>query len=189
MQNKAIIFSAPSGSGKTTILKNLLEIPDLKIEFSISATSRKPRPGEVEGVDYYYYTEKKFLELVNEGAFIEWEQVYAGFYYGTLKTELDRIWNSGKLVAFDVDVKGGLKLKELFGDQSLLIFVRPPSVKELERRLRNRGTESEETLRLRIDKAVQELEFEKYFDRVVINDVLKDTIDCTYRLIKEFIEK
>ena len=186
---KAIIFSAPSGSGKTSLVKHLIqEIPNLG--FSISACTRDRRGRhEVHGKDYYFLTQEEFKKKIDEDAFIEWEEVYAGNFYGTLKEEIQRIWDSGKSVIFDVDVKGGLALKKYFGDQALAIFVKVPSLEVLKERLSERGTESEESLSRRIYKAEFESQFEPQFDVTVVNDdFAKASAEATY-LVSEFIAR
>jgi len=186
---KAIIFSAPSGSGKTSLVKYLIEkIPNLG--FSISACTRDRRGRhEVHGKDYYFLTQEEFKKKIDEDAFIEWEEVYAGNFYGTLKEEIQRIWESGKSVIFDVDVKGGLALKKYFGDQALAIFVKVPSLEVLKERLSERGTESEESLSRRIYKAEFESQFEPQFDVTVVNDdFTKASAEATY-LVSEFIAR
>ncbi|MEI7661154.1 MAG: guanylate kinase [Bacteroidota bacterium] len=172
MQGKAIIVSAPSGAGKTTIVRHLLTaIPSL--EFSVSACSRAKRSEESDGKDYYFISTETFREKIDRDEFVEWQEVYPGSFYGTLKSEMDRIWMQGKTPIFDVDVVGGLNLKKYFGPQALAIFIQPPSIEELENRLRNRASESDESLRKRIDKAAYELDFATRFDEIIINDDLK----------------
>lgn len=186
---KAIIFSAPSGSGKTSLVKHLIkEIPNLG--FSISACTRDRRGRhEVHGKDYYFLTQEEFKKKIDKNAFIEWEEVYAGNFYGTLKEEIQRIWDSGKSVIFDVDVKGGLELKKYFGDQALAIFVKVPSLEILRERLSDRGTESEESLSRRVYKAEFESQFEPQFDVTVVNDdFAKASAEATY-LVNEFIAR
>ena len=170
-KGKLIIFSAPSGSGKTTIVKYLLA-QGLNLEFSISATSRAPRGEEKDGVDYYFISNDTFLQRAEKGEFVEWEEVYKGTCYGTLKSEVERITSAGNNVVFDVDVVGGVNIKEMYGNQALSLFIQPPSVEELEKRLRGRGTDSEETIQKRLDKADYELSFAPKFDVVVVNDDL-----------------
>ncbi|MBR9860698.1 guanylate kinase [bacterium] len=172
--NKVIIFSAPSGSGKTTVVKHLLKTFDF-LEFSVSATTRKKRPGEVHGSDYYFFSEEEFRKKIEEGAFLEHEEVYEGLLYGTLKSEVERIWAKDKVVIFDVDVVGGVNIKKFYGEQALAVFLRPPSVEILLQRLRGRETEVEHHLQERIAKAHKELEYEDQFDLVIVNDQLNNT--------------
>ena len=183
---KLIIFSAPSGAGKTTIVKHLLQ-SGLPLEFSISACSRKPRTGEINGRDYYFLSEEEFRQKIQNNEFIEWEEVYAGNYYGTLRSEIERIWAKGKHVLFDIDVKGGVNLKKLFPDKTLSIFVEPPSVEELERRLISRSTDDAETIRKRVDKAVYELGFADQFDVVIVNDILTEAQEKAIKIVSDFI--
>jgi guanylate kinase len=172
MSGKAIIVSAPSGAGKTTIVKHLLKvIPQL--EFSISACSRPKRDEETHGKDYYFISGDIFREKIARDEFVEWQEVYPGSYYGTLKSEMDRIWKLDKTPIFDVDVVGAVNLKKYFGDHGLGIFIQPPSIEELEHRLKKRGTESDETLRKRVDKAAYELTFANRFDKILVNDNLE----------------
>mgnify|MGYP003311136653 CR=1 FL=1 len=185
---KAILFSAPSGSGKTTIIKKILEKMDC-FEFSISATSRSPREGERNGVDYYFLTEEEFVRRVEAGEFLEWEEVYKGVRYGTLKSEIERIWNKGKVIIFDVDVNGGMNIKRYFGDDALALFVMPPSIEELERRLRTRGTESEEAIVKRLGRSAAELKEADKFDHTIINDDLNRAVAETEKAIKEYLER
>lgn len=185
---KCIIFSAPSGAGKTTIVRHLLNHPDLPLGFSVSATSRTPRPHEIDGVDYNFFTADIFREFILEDAFIEWEEVYSEHFYGTLKSELERIWSVGKVVVFDVDVVGGMNLKEIFGEQALSIFVQAPSIKILEERLRKRQTETEERIQLRIAKAQMEMEFASKFDAVIVNDDLESAFEQAEVLVAKFLE-
>lgn len=186
-QNKLIIVSAPSGAGKTTIVRHLLSLP-LPLGFSVSATNRTPRPGEVDGRDYYFLPEKEFLFKIDEGAFLEWEEVYPGTFYGTLRSEVNRIWNQGRSVVFDVDVIGGLNIKKIYGDQALAIFVQPPSVDALRQRLRSRSTESEEKIATRIAKAEYELSFSPDFDVILINDQLEDALAEVEDIVREFLD-
>ena len=172
MKGKLIIFSAPSGAGKTTIVRQLLE-RDLNLEFSVSATSRLPRINEKNGRDYYFLSIEEFMKKVDADEFLEWEEVYSGVCYGTLKSEVDRICNAGKNVIFDVDVVGGLNIKRCFGERALAIFVQPPSVEELRRRLQSRGTETEESLAARVSKASYELSFKEHFNKIIVNDDLE----------------
>ena len=189
VSGKAIIFSAPSGSGKTTVAKYLLTtFPSLA--FSISACTRPPRGEmEVHGKDYYFLSIEDFRAHIKNDDFIEWEEVYAGNYYGTLIKEVERLWKEGKTVVFDVDVKGGVNLKKYFGDKALSIFVQLPSLEELERRLRSRGTEDEKSIKKRLYKAEFELGFKSEFDTVLINDKLEDTFAEAEKLVNDFMAK
>jgi guanylate kinase len=184
---KLVIFSAPSGSGKTTIVRELLKhFP--QFEFSISATSRQPRGQEQNGIDYYFMTNEEFRQRVERDEFVEWEEVYAGTCYGTLKSEMERIWSKGNIIIFDVDVMGGINLKRLFGEDACSMFIMPPSVEELERRLRGRGTDSEETIQKRIAKAEFELSKSPEFDYTVVNDDLQVAIDEAKAIINNFLK-
>jgi len=187
MKGKLIIFSAPSGSGKTTIVKNLLN-RDLDLEFSISACTRKPRNEEVDGKDYYFHSPEDFRRKIENDEFVEWEEVYKDQYYGTLKSELDRIWNKNHHVVFDIDVIGGINLKKMYKERALAIFVKPPSVELLEKRLRSRKTENEASVKKRIEKAAYELTFSNQFDLTIINDKLEVAIDEAYKTVKAFTE-
>ncbi len=182
-----IIFSAPSGAGKTTIVRHLLKL-DLGLRFSVSAATRKQRDHEVDGRDYYFMTEQKFKELVEAGAFVEWEEVYPGHFYGTLKSEVQRIWNDGFYPIFDVDVVGGLDLKAAFGDKALSIFVAPPSMEILGARLRDRATETVENLELRLEKAAHEMTYSNLFDAVILNDELTRACTEAQELVKGFLK-
>ena len=170
-QGKCIIFSAPSGAGKTSIVKHLIKVRK-DIELSVSACTREKRADEVEGKDYYFMSPEEFRKKIDAAEFIEWEEVYDNQYYGTLKSEIDRIWASGKNVIFDVDVVGGLSLTRYFKEKALAIFVKAPSVQDLEKRLRARGTESEEKIARRLAKARQEMDYAKWFDVELLNDNL-----------------
>ena len=183
---KAIIFSAPSGAGKTTIVKSLLA-NKLPLSFSISACSRQKRENEINGKDYHFLSIEDFKQKINEQAFIEWEEVYENNYYGTLKSEIERIWNDKKHVVFDVDVVGGLNLKKHFGNNALAIFIQPPSMDVLIERLRNRATESEASLNKRIDKAKHEMTYSPSFDSIIINDQLEKTIEVAEKKVKDFL--
>lgn len=187
MEGKLIIFSAPSGAGKTTIVQYLLSIfPE--ISFSISCTTRPKRENEVDGKDYYFLTEEQFQEKIKNNEFIEYEEVYKGRYYGTLHSEIERLWKQGKHVIFDIDVRGGLNLKKQFKDRALAIFIAPPSLKDLEERLKNRNTENLESLLTRIQKADEELSFAKDFDAVIINDNLEKAQNKAKALVKNFLD-
>ncbi len=186
-EGKLLIFSAPSGAGKTTLVHYVLtEFPQL--EFSVSACNRSPRKHEIDGKDYYFLSTEAFKENIERDAFIEWEEVYPGSYYGTLRSELDRIFSKQHHVVFDIDVKGGLSVKAQYPSQSLSIFVMPPSVEVLEQRLRNRSTDSEETIRKRLEKARYELSFAPQFDYVLINDKLEVAQEEVKKLVASFIQ-
>lgn len=185
-KGKCIIFSAPSGAGKTTIVHHLLtHIKEL--EFSISACSRQPRHNEVDGKDYYFIGVEGFKAKIEEKAFVEWEEVYTDNYYGTLISELQRIWKNGHVVIFDVDVIGGLNLKKQLGEHALAVFVQPPSVDALEKRLRHRSTETEERIQTRLAKAKHELSFADQFDVILLNDHLETACEEAKKMVKEFI--
>ncbi len=188
MEGKLIIFSAPSGSGKTTIVKNLLQ-KKLNLEFSISATNRPKRANEKEGKDYYFLTTDDFKSKIRNNEFVEWEEVYENRFYGTLKSELNRIWNKGNHVIFDVDVVGGLNIKKQYPDKALSIFVMPPNINILEQRLRNRSTDSNQDIEIRIAKAKKELEFAKQFDLVVLNDDLNLAVKEAEQAVNNFINQ
>lgn len=185
---KVVIFSAPSGSGKTTIVHHLLaKFPQL--QFSISATTRPVRGQEVHGKDYHFLTIEEFNRKIESNEFIEWEEVYTGRYYGTLKSELNRIWNAGGTVVFDVDVKGGVNIKKLLGDKALAIFVMPPSVEELRKRLESRQTDSTEDIEARIKLAEQEIVYAKYFDKIIVNNKLEDAITEAEQLVEDWLKE
>ncbi len=185
---KLIIFSAPSGSGKTTLLRYVMtHVPQLS--FSVSATSRPPRPGEKNGFDYYFISVEEFRQKIKEGAFVEWEEVYENQFYGSLRSEVEKIRERGDSVAFDLDVKGGINIKKRYGDEALAVFVRPPSIAVLDARLRHRSTESVESIRQRLDRAAYELTFEKYFDKVLVNDDLEKSRRDALEVVRDFIEK
>lgn len=185
---KAIIFSAPSGAGKTTLVHHLLGISDLRLSFSVSATTRLQRGHEQEGKDYFFMNTQEFLEKARNGEFVEWEEVYKDQYYGTLKTEIERIWSEGRHVIFDVDVLGGLNLKKIFGDKALAVFVRPPSIEVLHFRLRNRSTETAEKIAMRIEKAQSEMAYEPRFDLVIVNDLLEDALIQAETKVRDFLK-
>ena len=187
MSGKVFIFSAPSGAGKSTVVNHLLEIHP-EFEFSVSATSRAPRGQEQDGVEYYFIDADRFRELIAEDAFIEYEDVYEDRFYCTLKSEVERIWAKGHVIIFDVDVKGGVSLKEYFGDQALSVLIVPPSFEVLESRLRGRGTDSEEAIRERLAKAAWELEFATgKFDVELVNDKLEDTFAKSEAIVDAFL--
>lgn len=183
---KCVIFSAPSGAGKTTIVHHLLE-QNLGLEFSVSACSRDPRGAEVDGKDYYFLGIEGFKQKIADGAFAEWEEVYPDNFYGTLKSELERIWSHGKTVIFDVDVIGGLNLKKYVGEQALAVFVQPPSYEVLEQRLTNRSTESEEKINMRLAKAMQELSEADKFDYILLNDDLEKACAEARTVVERFL--
>ena len=186
-QGKLIVFSAPSGSGKTTLVRHLIAQEDLNLDFSISATSRKIRGKEINGKDYHFISLEDFKKHIDEDDFVEWEEVYRNNFYGTLKSEIDRIWANGKHVIFDIDVVGGLRIKEKFAEQTLAVFVQPPSIEEMELRLRNRKTDSEEKILERVQKAKKELKFSSRFDIVLENDDLEKAKQKAYQLVKNFV--
>ena len=187
MLGKVIIFSAPSGAGKSTVVNHLLGLYP-QFEFSISATSRSPRGQEQDGVEYYFIDAERFRELIAQDAFVEYEEVYHDRFYGTLKSEVERIWQKGHVIVFDVDVKGGVNLKKYFGDAALSVLIVPPSMEVLEARLRGRGTDSEEAIRERLDKASSELEFAAgKFDRDLVNDRLEETFAEAEALVDSFL--
>lgn len=186
MDKKVIIISAPSGSGKTTIISHLLQ-SGLPLAFSVSACTRPKREGEAEGKDYYFLSSEDFRKRIEEDAFVEWEEVYENSFYGTLRSEPERIWSKGQYVLFDVDVIGGLNIKKVFKDQALSIFIMPPSIGELKNRLERRGTDTSEVIEKRISKATREIGFSKEFDQIVINDSLESAVRKTEELIKKFL--
>jgi len=187
MDGRFIIVSAPSGAGKTSIVKRLMQA-GLGLEFSVSATSRQPREGETNGRDYFFISAEAFRAKIKTGDLLEWQEVYKDQYYGTLKSEVERIWRKGNHVLFDVDVQGGMNLKKMFPEISLSLFIMPPSLSELENRLRLRSTESEESLRKRLDKAEQEISFSGHFDRIIINDILEDAVQQAIKEVKQFLQ-
>ena len=187
MKGKLIVFSAPSGSGKTTIVRHLLKQEDLNLEFSISAATREARGEEVNGKDYYFMSLDQFKQHIKNEDFVEWEEVYRDNFYGTLKSEVERIWAKDKNVIFDIDVAGGLRIKSKFPKETLAVFVKPPSVDELKRRLKERSTESDEKINMRIAKAHVELATAPQFDVVIKNYDLEVALDEAYQLVKEFV--
>ncbi len=186
MHGKLIIISAPSGAGKTTIVNHLLK-NNAKLEFSISACSRQKRDNETNGKDYYFLSINVFKDKISNNEFVEWEEVYDNQFYGTLKSEIQRIWKKGNAVVFDVDVIGGLNLKKQFGEKALSLFIKPPSVEELEKRLKNRSSENVDSLTKRLSKAKYELSFAEKFDEVVLNDDLTTAINSANQIINKFI--
>ncbi|GGE14164.1 guanylate kinase [Psychroflexus salis] len=188
-QGKLIVFSAPSGSGKTTIVHYLLSKPELDLDFSISATSRAPRGHEKHGEDYYFMSLKEFKQHIKNDDFLEWEEVYRDNFYGTLKAEVERIWEMGKHVVFDIDVVGGLDIKQIYPEQTLAVFVKPPSIEELKIRLKKRKTETDDKINMRVAKASIELATAPQFDHIIVNNELSEALEEAYDLVKEFIEK
>ncbi|MBQ7269700.1 MAG: guanylate kinase [Bacteroidales bacterium] len=188
MTGKALIFSAPSGSGKSTIVGHILQLHP-EVEFSVSATSRAPRGSEQNGVEYLFLSPESFRALVEEDKFVEWEEVYGGSCYGTLKSEVERIWAKGHVIIFDVDVKGGVNLKKYFGDAALSVFIKAPSIEELRRRLILRATDSPEAIERRVAKASEEMLYQNRFDAVLVNDDLPAAFSEAERLVDEFLSK
>ena len=186
-KGKLIVFSAPSGSGKTTIVRHLLGKEDLNLEFSISAASREPRGEEVSGKDYYFISTEEFKKHIKNEDFLEWEEVYRDNFYGTLKSEIERIWALGKNVIFDIDVAGGLRIKHKFPEQTLAVFVKPPSIDELKIRLKKRSTESDDKINMRIAKASVELATAPQFDKIIKNYDLETAKEEAYQLVKAFV--
>ena len=187
-KGKLLVFSAPSGSGKTTIVRHLLGLEHLNLEFSISATSREKRTQEIEGKDYYFISSRAFKDKIKNDEFLEWEEVYRDNFYGTLKTEVERIWAKGKHVIFDIDVVGGLRIKKKFPEETLAVFVKPPSVDELKIRLKKRSTESEDKINMRIAKASIEMATAPQFDKVIKNYDLEKALKEAEDLVTEFVE-
>jgi guanylate kinase len=186
MKGKLIIFSAPSGAGKTTIVKHLLN-KGFNLEFSVSATSRPPRGNEKHGKDYYFLTADDFKKKIANNEFLEWEEVYTNKFYGTLKSEVERIRQEGKNVVFDVDVVGGCNIKDYYGDEALSVFVQPPSVETLEKRLKARSTDSDEVIKTRVEKAKYELSFAPRFDKIIVNDKLEEALEEAEKMLNEFL--
>jgi guanylate kinase len=186
-KGKLIVFSAPSGSGKTTIVRHLLKQKELNLEFSISATSREKRGDEVDGKDYYFLSSKEFKTKIKNDEFLEWEEVYRDNFYGTLKTEVERIWKTGKHVIFDIDVSGGLRIKRKFPKETLAVFVQPPSIDELKIRLKKRKTESDNKINMRIAKASAELATAPLFDTIIINKDLDKALNDAHILIQNYL--
>ena len=188
-KGKLLVFSAPSGSGKTTIVRHLLEQPELNLAFSVSAATRSPREGEMHGQDYYFISLEDFKKHIKAEDFVEWEEVYRDNFYGTLKSEVERIWAEGKNVIFDIDVAGGLRIKRKFPEETLGVFVKPPSIDELKIRLKKRSTESEDKINMRIAKASVELATAPQFDTIIKNYDLETAKQEAYNLVKEFVKQ
>ena len=188
-KGKLIVISAPSGCGKSTIIKQIIDDERLKLGFSISATSRKPREGEEHGVHYYFISDEEFLQLIKEDKFVEWEEVSAGTHYGTLVSEVDRVTGEGRNLILDIDVKGGVNVKERFGEEALSLFIMPPSVDELGKRLRGRATDSEETILKRLAKAEFEIGFAPQYDTVIVNDDLDTAVEVVRSAILSFVTR
>lgn len=184
---KLIVFSAPSGSGKTTIVRYLLAQEELKLDFSISATSREPRGNEVNGKDYYFLSLEEFKKKIKNDEFLEWEEVYRDNFYGTLKSEVERIWSEGKNVIFDIDVVGGLDIKHIYPEKTLAVFVKPPSIEELKIRLKKRQTESPDKINMRVAKASIELATAPQFDHIIINNDLNTALEEAYTLVSDYV--
>ena len=186
-EEKLVLFCGPSGSGKTTIVQHLLNT-DPRLAFSVSATTRKKRENEIDGVDYHFISEEEFRRLIKADEFIEWEEVYSGRFYGTLRSEINKIWENGKVPVFDVDVEGGLKIKNKFGDSLLAVFVRPPSVEELHKRLIARNSETPESYKSRIEKSEHELSYAFRFNKFIVNDVLKFALKEARIIVNDFLD-
>lgn len=187
MSNKVIIFSAPSGSGKSTIVSHILKLHP-EMEFSVSATSRAPRGQERNGIEYHFFTADEFRKMIAEDRFVEYEEVYAGSFYGTLKSEVQRIWDKGHVIIFDVDVKGGVNLKKYFGDKALSVFIQAPSVEELRKRLVARGTDSAEAIAKRVAKASEEMAYADKFDYILVNDDLQKAYAEAEKVVDDFLQ-
>ena len=187
MSNKVIIFSAPSGSGKSTIVSHILKLHP-EMEFSVSATSRAPRGQERNGIEYHFFTVDEFRKMIAEDKFVEYEEVYAGSFYGTLKSEVQRIWDKGHVIIFDVDVKGGVNLKKYFGDKALSVFIQAPSVEELRKRLVARGTDSAEAIAKRVAKASEEMTYADKFDYILVNDDLQKAYAEAEKVVDDFLQ-
>ena len=187
-KGKCIVLSAPSGSGKTTLAKQLLQNKSLQLAFSISATSREPRANEKHGEDYFFISPEHFQKQIKQGDFIEYEEVYPGAFYGTLRAEVERLWSEGKHVIFDIDVEGGLQIKKQFPDQTITIFIKPPSLAILKQRLTNRESESTETLKMRLDKAENEMKLAPKFQHTIHNNILSEAVAELEELVTQFIK-
>ena len=186
-EGKLIVFSAPSGSGKTTIVRYLLAQEELRLDFSISATSREPRGNEIDGKDYYFLSLHDFKQKIKNDEFLEWEEVYRDNFYGTLRSEIERIWAQWKNLIFDIDVVGGLDIKQIYPEKTLAVFVKPPSIEELKIRLKKRKTETEDKINMRVAKASIELATAPQFDHIIINNNLNTALEEAYTLVAEFI--
>lgn len=189
IEGKLIVFSAPSGSGKTTIVQHLLKQKDLNLDFSISATSREPRNGEINGKDYYFMSLDTFKNHIKNDDFLEWEEVYRDNFYGTLKSEVERIWAQGKHVIFDIDVVGGLDIKKIYPERTLAVFVQPPSIEALKIRLKKRKTETEERINMRLAKASVEMATAPQFDFLIVNNNLEEALKNAHKLVGDFVGK
>ena len=187
MSNKVIIFSAPSGSGTSTIVSHILKLHP-EMEFSVSATSRAPRGQERNGIEYHFFTADEFRKMIAEDKFVEYEEVYTGSFYGTLKSEVQRIWDKGHVIIFDVDVKGGVNLKKYFGDKALSVFIQAPSVEELRKRLVARGTDSAEAIAKRVAKASEEMTYADKFDYILVNDDLQKAYAEAEKVVDDFLQ-
>lgn len=188
MKCKCVIISAPSGAGKTTIVKQLLG-KGLDLEFSVSATTRKPRGSESHGKEYYFISAVDFKKRIKNGEFVEWQEVYTENFYGTLKMEIERIWSHKKHPIFDVDAKGGINLKRIFGPLSISIFIMPPSIRELEKRLLSRGTDNPEKVQIRLNKAMEEMRLADQFDYIILNDSLEEATEEACSIVSSFLRK
>ena len=188
MEGRLVIISAPSGAGKTTICNHLLE-SGLKLEFSVSATTRKKRGKEIDGLEYFFLSSDFFSEKIKNEEFVEWEEVYKDLYYGTLKSELERIWTKGNNVLFDVDVNGGVNLKKKYGDRAIAIFIMPPSIEDLERRLVKRGCDCPSTINMRVEKAREEIRLSNQFDLIIVNDKLEKAKEEAFNAVSLFLLK
>lgn len=186
LKNKLIVFSAPSGAGKTTLVKHILS-QNKNVSFSISATSRKPRGNEIDGVDYHFIDKEDFKKKIENNDFIEYEEVYDGIFYGTLKSELEKIWDNNKVAIFDIDVVGGVNIKKMYSKNTISIFVMPPSLETLKARLINRGDIDEKEIKRRIEKAEKELDYASFFDKIIINSDLEGSKSLASKIVDEFL--
>jgi guanylate kinase len=186
MERKLVIISAPSGAGKTTIVSHLLN-QSLDLEFSVSATTRKPRGAETDGKEYYFISIADFKKRIKNNEFVEWQEVYKDHFYGTLKSEIDRIWSHGKHVLFDVDAMGGINLKNIFGNRAIAIFIMPPSLEELKKRLHTRGTDEHSKIKIRVEKAIEEMKLANQFDNIIINHQLDKAKNETFAIVSSFL--